>query len=352
MRNLRLLFLGVGFVASFGVMGQTANITTYGLEAGTSTVLSGNSYFGYQAGKVASTTTASMYNTFVGSQAGKNISSGGYNTLIGYGAGLYATTGNTNTFIGLYSGSNNNGNSNAGVGHNALSTPSTSSSFSAALGVGAGQGIQGNNNTLLGYNAGIFANGSDNVIIGYQAGYSNYGSGPFTGSGNILIGNSAGYRMGLSNKLFIDNSSTTTPLIWGDFAADQVKLNGKTGIGMGTTAFPTTAGGVDVSAYNLFVKGGILAEEVRVSLNSTWADYVFAKEYQLKPLAEVEKFISDNGHLPNVPSAKQVKNDGIELGEMAKIQQEKIEELTLYLIQQNKEIEAMKAQIKALTDKK
>ncbi|TDP61970.1 hypothetical protein [Flavobacterium dankookense] len=132
--------------------------------------------------------------------------------------------------------------------------------------------------------------------------------------------------------------------------------NGRVGIG-DFTVFPTTSGGVDVSNYKLFVKGGILAEEVRVS--TTWADYVFLKDYKLKSLKEVEQFINDNGHLPNVPSAKQVKEEGIELGEMAKIQQEKIEELTLYIIEQNKvnekqtqEIEELKQLVKDLIAKK
>ena len=68
----------------------------------------------------------------------------------------------------------------------------------------------------------------------------------------------------------------------------------------------------------------------------------------MKPLTKVEEYIAQNGHLPNVPSAKEITEKGLELGEMAKIQQEKIEELTLYLIQQNKEIEELKSQIKLL----
>jgi hypothetical protein len=123
--------------------------------------------------------------------------------------------------------------------------------------------------------------------------------------------------------------------------------------------FPTTAGAINVSNYKLFVKGGILTEEVRVALATTWADYVFNKDYKLPTLEAVEKQIQDKGHLFNVPSAAQVKQDGIELGEMAKIQQEKIEELTLYIIQQNKlnqkqsqEIAELKAIVKTLARKK
>lgn len=116
-------------------------------------------------------------------------------------------------------------------------------------------------------------------------------------------------------------------------------------VGIGTSNFTD---GADV--YRLSVKGKIRAEEIKVY--NTWADYVFEKDYELKPLSEVEKFINENKHLPNVPSAKDVTEKGLELGNMSKIQQEKIEELTLYLIQQNKEIQELKAQMKNLTEKK
>lgn len=101
-------------------------------------------------------------------------------------------------------------------------------------------------------------------------------------------------------------------------------------IGIGTSNF------VDGSDfYRLSVKGKIRAEEIKVY--NTWADYVFASDYKLDDLKDVESYIAKNGHLKNVPSAKEVTERGLELGEMSKIQQEKIEELTLYLIQQNKE---------------
>ncbi|MBS1534434.1 MAG: hypothetical protein JST78_05095 [Bacteroidetes bacterium] len=318
----------LGFSSFLGLAQvMTANVTSYGLSAGNSSTNSTSSYFGYQAGNSASTTTPTLGNTFIGYQSGKST-----------------TTGNSNTYVGSYSGSNNTGSNNVGVGLSTLSINTTAINYNTALGTSAGQQMTGNNNVMLGYSAGQFINGSDNVLLGYKAGYSNYGSGPFTGTGNVLIGNNVGGNMGLSNKLMIDNSATATPLIWGDFANDQVKLNGKVGVGSVGT-FPTTAGSVNVSNYRLFVTGGILADEVRVNLSSggTWADYVFAKGYNLKPLTEVEQFIKNEGHLPNVPSAKQIQEDGIALGEMAKIQQEKIEELTLYIIALNKEIQALKA---------
>ena len=169
-----------------------------------------------------------------------------------------------------------------------------------------------------------------------------------------------------NDKLYIETSESNTPLIWGDFALDQLKFNAKVGVGYGFGAYPTIAGSVDVSKYNLFVKGGMLTEEVRVTLATTWADYVFAKNYKLPTLSEVEKQIQEKGHLANMPSAKEVAANGIELGEMANLQQEKIEELTLYIIEQNKanekqykildkqsqEIEALKVLVQTLIAKK
>jgi hypothetical protein len=116
-------------------------------------------------------------------------------------------------------------------------------------------------------------------------------------------------------------------------------------IGIGDSSF--TDGAV---TYRLSVKGKVRAEEIKVY--SSWADYVFKNDYKLPDLKEVEAYIKENGHLQNVPSAKEVTENGLLLGEMAKIQQEKIEELTLYLIQQNKEIEELKVQVKSLLQQK
>lgn len=352
MKTTRLLFLGLfGFFSAFsGLKAQTvttANITIVGNDSAvTPTVESRNTYVGYQAGKTSSTVNPYLQNTFIGCQSGKSITTGSSNTFLGYYSGQAATTSTYNTYLGNSSGSNNTGNYNTAVGNYSLQS---GGNYVTAVGASAGNGNSGNNNVFLGYLSGASSTtvANENVLIGYRAGAAPVVGGTPTGSGNVLIGNNVGYNMGLSNKLFIDNSSTSTPLIWGDFANDQVKLNGKTGIG-GVSSFPTTLGSSDISAFRLFVTGGILTDEVRIQLSSsgTWADYVFAKDYRLKPLAEVEKFIQEKGHLPNVPSEKQVKENGIALGEMVTIQQEKIEELTLYVIQLSKELEELKSQLK------
>jgi hypothetical protein len=97
------------------------------------------------------------------------------------------------------------------------------------------------------------------------------------------------------------------------------------------------------STYKLGVGGRILCEELKVKLQSSgWPDYVFSKDYHLQPLEEVEHFIRTNNHLPNIPSAQVIEKEGIEVGDMQRRMMEKIEELTLYVIELKKEIETLK----------
>lgn len=108
-------------------------------------------------------------------------------------------------------------------------------------------------------------------------------------------------------------------------------------VGIGITDVPT--------GYKLAVDGKIMAEELTIKMSENWPDYVFAPNYNLKPLSEVEEYIEENQHLPEIPSEQEVEEDGITVGEMNALLLKKIEELTLYTIQQQKEIDALKAQI-------
>lgn len=105
--------------------------------------------------------------------------------------------------------------------------------------------------------------------------------------------------------------------------------------------------------YSLYVSKGILAERVRVAVSgsSFWADYVFDKSYKLTSLPKVEKFILENKHLPNVPSAQEVSEKGIDFAEMQATMLRKIEELTLYVIKQDKEMKSLRNEIKHLKKK-
>lgn len=94
--------------------------------------------------------------------------------------------------------------------------------------------------------------------------------------------------------------------------------------------------------------GGILADSVRVARVSDWADYVFDEAYDLPSISQVEEFIKANKHLPNIPSAKEVAENGIEFGDINRRLLEKIEQLVLYVIGQEKRIEAQANQIAEL----
>lgn len=100
------------------------------------------------------------------------------------------------------------------------------------------------------------------------------------------------------------------------------------------------AGKVFPGVYKLYVRGGILAEQVKVAMYNTgeWSDYVFAEDYDLKSLPEVEKFVIENKHLPNVPSAEQMVQQGNDLGKTDAILLEKIEELYLHMIEMDKQM--------------
>ncbi|MES2777045.1 MAG: hypothetical protein V4722_22905 [Bacteroidota bacterium] len=124
---------------------------------------------------------------------------------------------------------------------------------------------------------------------------------------------------------------------------DRVFLDNAGNFSIGTT---TAAAG-----YIFRVGGKMIAEEIRVKPEGTWPDYVFSKHYQLQPLEKVEAFIAQHSHLPNIPSAATVQQQGVAVGEMQNKLMEKVEELTLYLIKANKEIKVLQEEVKALKNK-
>ncbi len=105
-------------------------------------------------------------------------------------------------------------------------------------------------------------------------------------------------------------------------------------------------------AVNFRVKstGIVYAREVNVQLG-VFPDYVFEKDYQLLPLEKLESFIAANKHLPNIPSANEVCEKGMNVGELQRLQMEKIEELTLYIIQLKKELEGVKKELEGVKTK-
>ncbi|SFC36061.1 hypothetical protein SAMN04487891_109170 [Flagellimonas taeanensis] len=182
------------------------------------------------------------------------------------------------------------------------------------------------------------------------------------GSGNVLasimLGKSNGPEIQAVQESTDDDAQglsfrvkTSTLAADPNFEALRINRYGDVGIG---TATPDA---------KLAVKGNIHAQEVKVDLNGAVApDYVFKEGYDLKSLEEVQNYIKEHGHLPNIPSAQEMEENGIQLGEMNMKLLEKIEELTLYTLlqekmlvkmtermeQQSKDMEALKLLIKKL----
>ena len=116
---------------------------------------------------------------------------------------------------------------------------------------------------------------------------------------------------------------------------EVMRITSKSTVGIGTT---------DTKGFELGVNGKIAATEVKVATYSNWADFVFKKDYQLPTLLDVENHIKEKGHLKDIPSAKEVEKNGFFLGEMDAKLLQKIEELTLYTIEQEKKIKALEVE--------
>lgn len=202
-----------------------------------------NTYVGYRSGYELSGAS----NTVLGSMAGENAS-GGNNTFIGTSAGRIATGGN-NTFVGKGAGygfpDENQGIRNTYIGQS-TGSKTTTGSYNVMLGFNSGYlNYAGSNNTFLGYNTGRNVNdGSGNVFIGYEAGLNESGS----------------------NKLYISNSSTSSPLIKGDFAVKKTTLNRILNL-QGESAFPTSPSEGDIIRLN---GHSSLNDGIYVYTGSTW----------------------------------------------------------------------------------
>ena len=146
-------------------------------------------------------------------------------------------------------------------------------------------------------------------------------------NGNLILVNKGGYWQTHSN-------TTTNP--------NTIGYAGNVYIGINPSTIALTE-----NNYKLVVGGTIGATKVKVT-QSGWADYVFADSYKLQPLTEIDKFIKANKHLEGVPTAQEVKENGVDLGDTQVILLKKIEELTLHLIEQNKKIEELQKVVNKL----
>jgi len=142
----------------------------------------------------------------------------------------------------------------------------------------------------------------------------------------VATGNTS-YLFEASGKMTVNNGTTDI---------FKLETDGKFTIANGTQKI-----------LQLEANGMLRGRRIKLDVDN-WADFVFEDGYQLMPLEEVEAFVKDQKHLPNVPSEQELKKSGMDVQEMNAVLMQKVEELTLYLIEQNKELETMKQRIEEL----
>lgn len=192
------------------------------------------------------------------------------------------------------------------------------------------------------------------VQSGYIVRFRIYGWQASSGTGTLRLNNVAllgavtqtGNNTGSGNSPFIVSGTNvgldTTPTQKLDINGN-IRTTGKIFVGNINDNTINT-----LSDYSLAVNGSALFTMATVKLQSNWPDYVFRSNYRLRPLSEVEKHIGEKGHLPNLPSAEDIAKNGVNVGEMDAKIVEKIEELTLYTIQQDKQIKEQNCKIENL----
>lgn len=182
------------------------------------------------------------------------------------------------------------------------------------------------------------------------------------GANNVALLNNTG--LGAWNSLSQNGDNL---LLWKGSSVDNINAGGlvigtwsnsQTGLRI-TSSGNVGIGTSNPGSFKLAVEGKIGAREINVTLQSPWPDYVFDNNYKLRSIDSLEMYIKQHSHLPNVPTAKEVEERGADLGQMTAKLLEKTEELTLYLIELNKELkslknenESLKTQINSLTDSK
>ncbi|QJB42431.1 hypothetical protein HF324_33105 [Chitinophaga oryzae] len=182
--------------------------------------------------------------------------------------------------------------------------------------------------TVPGYTLHVISPGNTNKAAAYLWG-ENYGTAIGT-----LNATAAHYAFAVLNNAKTDGSSAEgggKPLLY---------VRGDGNVGIGTS----------VPQAKLAVKGDIFAQRVKVT-QTGWADFVFHPEYKLPGLLEVERFVKQHRHLPEIPSQQEVEQNGQDVGEMNKKLLQKVEELTLYLIEMKKENEDLRKRMEAVEKK-
>jgi hypothetical protein len=172
----------------------------------------------------------------------------------------------------------------------------------------------------------------------YTANEAAFGGAIFPTDTSLVIWSNSG----ANNYLILQPS-------WGNTGIGTYSPNAKLHVN-GTQLIGGTSARI-ATGYQLSVVGKIIAEEVKVQLYAAWPDYVFSNNYKLMPLDQLEQSINANKHLPNIPAAAEVEKNGIMLGDMNRKLMEKVEELTLYIIDLNKKNNVLAEKVEQLEKK-
>jgi glutaredoxin-related protein len=167
----------------------------------------------------------------------------------------------------------------------------------------------------------------------------------------VVIGRGSGVHNEALLDLFTNDPGTTGANLFRirNSSNDFFDVSSSGNVGIGTT--DNSSWQLANSTYKLAVGGNIIAEEMVVKLQTNWPDYVFKKEYTLMPLPQLQDYINAHQHLPELPSAGDVEKRGQNLGEMNRLLVKKVEELTLYMIEKDKQIKAQEQRLKDLEDR-
>jgi len=317
--------------------------TFIGVNAGRRSLANGNAYIGTASGI---NTITGNNNTGLGTLTGQDNVSGSQNTFVGFSSGSKLMSGDYNTFIGALTG-----------------VASSASNITNATAIGANTELTISNSIVLGNNASVgigtndpVTNGAKLVIVGSgnNANVLQLRNIPTRNTVNGLrqlfadeAGNLVTFQITTTANSYPEVKSMTNSInntLWTSNESGFLKNNSTRGvvIGDGINSLP--------EGYNLYVSEGILTEQVKVALKNTedWADHVFSKKHRLMPLQKVEDYIKKHQHLPNIPSAAEMVISGNDLHQTDTKLLEKIEELTLYMIELKKENQQMKQEIESL----
>lgn len=348
--GLNNTFIGGGA----GMRNQSGKNNLYlGSNSGFNNNGNNNTFIGLSSGYGVQDVSNGSYNVFLGTESGFALTTGIDNIGIGSGAGYVLTTGNENVLLGPRAGSGlTTGIRNVFIG---TDSKTTSNAVTNSVAIGYNASVSASNSIVLGANANVgIGVSAPSAKLEVKSGTTGSSGLKFTdltsgapgtivtatrfltvdANGNVVLGSTTGGREAAS---FAEN--------WKLDAATKSLSNSNDGavvIGQNLLKLP--------GSYRLFVQEGILTERVKVALRGTddWSDKVFEPSYKLRSLNEVEQFIKENNHLPGVPSAKDMVKSGNDLHKTDAVLLEKIEELTLYMLELKKENEKLRKEVDQL----